>query len=371
MRERSIRSYAQTARRACLRFLRAALLLIAFAPHPSDAAPVDHAQALAILHPPSGRLLAGIYPGGGTGEEDDITPADVDAVTRILRGWRPDWITFSNNWYRSRAFPRDTAEWIRGRGAIPYIRLMLRSDPEEDHAEPLFTLTAIASGRFDADLKAWARQAARFGTPLLVEYGTEMNGRWFPWNAVWNGRETGARKFRDAYRHIIDVMRKQGASNIIWIFHVDDEDDPQAAWNRFEAYYPGNRWIDVVGVSIYSMLGPYETERTDFVRALDAAAARLRRLAPGRPMIVSEFGTDVHNRREPAARWANRALKAMHARRWRDLVGFAWWNERWENDDNPAHDTDMRIQASPALAEVFRHYLRPRLREMPHGDRAR
>ncbi len=346
------------------------LLLSGFAGMPASsatAAPIGHARALAMLKPTDGRLLAGMYPGGRTGEEDDITPAGVGELERILRGRKLDWVTFSHNWYRSRAFPRATAEWIRKRGSVPYIRLMLRSDSEEDHAEPRFTLQAIAAGRFDADLSAWGREAARFGTPLIVEYGTEMNGRWFPWNAVWNGRRDGARRFRQACRHIIDVMRRAGASNIIWVFHVNHADDPDSSWNRMEAYYPGDAWIDWVGVSIYSMLGPNETERTDFVRALDAAAARLRRMAPGKPLIVSEFGTDVHNRREPAARWAERALRAMHARRWRNLIGFAWWNERWENDDTPAHDTDMRLQASPALAAVFRHYLPPRRRDAPRS----
>lgn len=29
------------------------------------------------------------------------------------------------------------------------------------------------------------------------------------------------------------------------------------------------------------------------------------------------------------------------------------WNEAWENDDNPAHDTNMRVQDNPVLAGVF------------------
>ncbi len=68
--------------------------------------------------PPAGKLYHAAYPGGVTGEEDDITPADVDAYEAGV-GQRVAWVYFSNNWYRSRDFPFATASWIRDRGAAP------------------------------------------------------------------------------------------------------------------------------------------------------------------------------------------------------------------------------------------------------------
>lgn len=128
---------------------------------------------------------------------------------------------------------------------------MLRSDAEQGHAEPVFTLDRIISGDFDNDLRAWARDARDFGSPLLAEYGTEVNGEWFPWNGIWNGAGTtdgygnstqfdGPERFRDAYRHIIQIAREEKASNITWVFHVDSEDVPDEEWNRLELYYPGD-----------------------------------------------------------------------------------------------------------------------------------
>jgi hypothetical protein len=85
--------------------------------------------------------------------------------------------------------------------------------------EPLFTVPAIAEGKFDDDLRAWARAAKAFGTPLIVEWGTECNGDWFPWNGkYWAGagpngsgdptKGEGAQRFVGAYRHIVTVMRE-------------------------------------------------------------------------------------------------------------------------------------------------------------------
>ena len=320
------------------------------------AGPVSHEMALQQVLPLPGKLLHGVFPGGKTGDEDDITPVDVDIYERTV-GARVSWVMFSHNWFAGRRFPHKTASWIRARRAIPYIRLMLRSDTVEDHREPRFTLKKIRRGKFDRDLKAWGKAAARFGTPLIVEFGTEMNGRWFPWNAVWNGKRKGAGRFAGAYRHIIDVMRRAGASNIIWVFHVNNDDDPVRKWNRFENYYPGNDYIDWLGVSIYSAQSPFDDYLVDFTRSLPEVMARFGKMAPGKPVIVAEFGSDVHHKKQNAAKWADAALTMILSGRWPQLVGFSWWNETWPNGDNPKRATDLRVQSSPALARVMKNHL--------------
>ncbi|PYJ84625.1 MAG: hypothetical protein DME70_10940, partial [Verrucomicrobia bacterium] len=129
---------------------------------------------------------------------------------------------FSNNWFESRKFPRETCDWIRSLGKVPYVRLMLRSDSEQDRAEKTFTLANILAGKFDDDLKAWARDAKQFGSPVLVEWGTEPNGKWFSWNGQWNGgAKEGPARYVAAYRHIVDVMRAETADNLQWVWHVE------------------------------------------------------------------------------------------------------------------------------------------------------
>ena len=84
-----------------------------------------------IAPPPKGQLYHGVYPGGKTGEEDDLTLQDL-ATYETAVGAKAAWVYFSNNWYRSRKFPKATAEWIRQSGAVPFIRLMLRTSAAED-----------------------------------------------------------------------------------------------------------------------------------------------------------------------------------------------------------------------------------------------
>ena len=46
-----------------------------------------------------------------------------------------------------------------------------------------------------------------------------------------------------AYRHIVDLMRAEGADNLQWVWHVNWLDEPEKNWNRFENYFPGDRLL--------------------------------------------------------------------------------------------------------------------------------
>ena len=91
-----------------------------------------------------------------------------------------------------------------------------------------------------------------FGSPILIEWGTEPNGEWFSWNGKWNGgaRRRSAR-YVAAYRHIVDLMRAEGADNLQWVWHVNWLDEPENDWNRFENYFPGGDYCDWVALSAY------------------------------------------------------------------------------------------------------------------------
>jgi len=303
--------------------------------------------------PPAGQMYHGVYPGGAYQEQDVITTAELTSYQTSV-GKKAVWVYFSDDWFRGRGFPNETAGWIRDNGSIPFIRLMLRSSDQMNTLEATFTLDRIASGEFDADLRAWFQSAREFKTPLLVEYGTEVNGQWFSWNGVWNGGTAGVDKFKNAYRHIIQLARDQQADNLTWVFHVNYNDDPATGWNRFENYYPGDEWIDWLGVSVYGEQTPDGLLNFSFRTLMDRVYARLAKLSPGKPVAVLEFGVTSLNTLVNQANWADDALKDLTRPRWPRVVGFAWWNEAWHNYDEPAYDTDMRVEDNPALAKVFR-----------------
>ncbi len=324
---------------------------------------LDHSR-LILVPPANGYLYHGVYPGGKTGKEDDITPEDLASYESAV-GKKAAWVYFSNNWGTSRSFPLETVVWIDQAGSVPFIRLMLRSNMEHFKQDSLFTLQDILEGKFNQDLTSWFNTAKSWGKPLLVEFGTEMNGEWFSWNAKWNGSFStrhygdpnevdGVERFRDAYRHIVKLSRQVGCNNLLWVWHVNDTDSPDKPWNRLESYYPGNEYVDLLAVSVYGEQSPLSDGKPDFVKSLDTVYARLTKLTLDKPILLAEFGSDANNPFTDQVIWAESALNHLFADRWPNVIGFAWWNETWQNDDDPDHDTNMRVQDSPELLRLFR-----------------
>ena len=313
-------------------------------------------SASAALSAPA--LAHGVFVAEPGVPEDQLSAQQLDAYV-AASGRALAYVYLTNNWFYSRAFPTQAVSTVRDRDAVPFVRLMLRSsDDEATGPDPLYSLSAITAGTFDADLRAWGKSAGQVSGPIYAEYGTEVNGFWFGWNARWNGQAAGAAQFVKAYRHIARVVREGGGKNVRWVFHVAAQDDPPQAWNTLEAYYPGGDVISVLGVSAYGAQSPQD--RADNIlslrQQLDGVMPRLSALAPGKPVMLLEFGSAAGAAVSPQE-WAGAALRDLTAGRWPALRGFSWWNSAWENDSSPSHNTEMRLEEQPALAAIFRRFL--------------
>ena len=248
-----------------------------------------------LIEPTTG-IYHSAYPDFG-GTEDIVTAERINDFENLVNK-NIVWAYFSNNWYNNIVFPSTEVNTINSTGKIPFIRIMPRTNFDEGGPDPNYTLQKIIDGNFDNALTQWAIDASNTNIPLLVEFGTEVNGNWFPWNAQYNGAgETtgygdanlydGAERFRDAYRHIIDICNTNGASNITWFFHVDAYSEPSISWNEIEHYYPGDDYIDWLGVSIY---GPQESNEgyQEFSEIMNDIYPKINTLS-SKPIAVLEF----------------------------------------------------------------------------------
>ena len=100
-----------------------------------------------------------------------------------------------------------------------------------------------------------------------------------------------------------------------------------------------------------------------FAFKMREAYARLTKIAPGKQVIIAEFGCDLHNRHVDTASWAKAALENLLSNRWPAVIGFCWWNEGWQNDNRKKHDTDMIVLHDVDLTRIFRDEF------AKHGDK--
>ncbi len=249
-----------------------------------------------ILLEPSSGIYHSANP-GFIGAEDYVTE-EIITDFETLVGKNIVWAYFSNNWRDNIQFPTSNVNIIHEAGKVPFIRMMPRTDFDEGEPDPNYTMQKIIDGVFDTQLTQWAIDAKNTNIPLLVEFGTEVNGNWFPWNGQYNGGGTtdgygdpnspdGPERFKDAYRHIIDICNNNGANNITWFFHVDDYSLPEEDWNNFENYYPGDEYIDWIGISIYGAFDKHE-DYYEFSYLLDEVYPRLTILT-NKPIAILEF----------------------------------------------------------------------------------
>ena len=74
-----------------------------------------------------------------------------------------------------------------------------------------------------------------------------MNGPWYSWG--WT--HTRAKVFVAAWRHIVDVFRQQGASNVIWLWTVNVDPPNDNAIQNPARWWPGSSYVNWVGIDGY------------------------------------------------------------------------------------------------------------------------
>jgi hypothetical protein len=314
---------------------------------------------LKLVPPADGRVYHAAYP-DFRDTEDHVTVSRLRGFEH-LAGREIAWAYFSNNWGRQIRFPGRAVRRIQSTGSVPFVRLMARTGWRPGGPDPRYRLQRIIDGDFDRELIAWGRAAARWTKPLLIEFGTEVNGSWFPWNGKWNGggrrdgfgdpsRPDGPERFRAAYRHVRSMIEAGGARNLTWFFHADDNSWPRKRWNSIASYYPGDRWVDWIGVSVYGPLSRDEPWRPAFSRAMARVYPRLAALSD-KPIAVLEFGA---MQGAPKAAWFRDALKTIASRRYPRLRAASVWSEAWPNGDGSI--SNLKIDSDPQTLSAYRRF---------------
>jgi beta-mannanase len=319
-------------------------------------APSARGEELKI--PETGAYTGAYVSGGDT--EDEVTYEKLLAFEK-LAGKTQAILAFSSFWGEE-SFPSDQVAAVKRYGAVPLIYWSPWGPPyDQGKAQPQFDLDRIAKGRFDDYIRMWARRAARVRTPLLVAWGIEVNGNWFPWSpALFSPEETGnftdqsrsggPAKFIAAYRHVVDLTRSEGAHNILWVFHVNNFSFPEGNWNRMASYYPGDRYVDWLALSVYGMQF-YGDSWKSFGSVMNTPYAEICKLHPTKPVMLAEWGVGEFPRRGNKAAFLAEAFGRMK-KEYPRLKAAIYWHERWEQVDDLY--SNLRIDSSPNSLAAYR-----------------
>ncbi|NOZ20433.1 MAG: hypothetical protein GXP25_05020, partial [Planctomycetes bacterium] len=309
----------------------------------------------------SGKIILGNHVGGQTvdGELDYQGLLAEDQALQQITGRHIAFVNLEIMWNWN-YWPSQALDDLVTYDAVPMFNF--KPWAEWDVTDPAFSLDAIIAGQQDAYLDQVAAFAVNYNHPIIITFACEMNGDWFPWSGVNNGGGTltgygdptkpdGPERYVDAYRHVVDRFRADGADNVIWVFQPDAYPAPETSWNRADAYYPGDNYVDWLGVSVYGK----QTKGDDdypFRQGLDSAYTLFTNLAPGKPVMVAEWGRAELSPSGSKAQWITSALTDLAANRWPNVRAICYWDEAWTNDDNSL--SDLRINSSTASRNAYR-----------------
>lgn len=102
-------------------------------------------------------------------------------------------------------------------------------------------LKAIDEGTYDKYIRFWAQDAKEINSPIYVRFAHEMND---PYRYPWGPQNNKPKDFVKAWKHVHDIFKEEGATNIIWVW------SPHPSYKYFEAFYPGKEYVDYVGLGV-------------------------------------------------------------------------------------------------------------------------
>lgn len=146
----------------------------------------------------------------------------------------------------------------------------------------------ILNGEQDAYLNRYAREIAAFGHPVLLRFGNEMNGDWCIYSAYHTSKDTEI--YKACYRYIHDIFEKNGATNVLWVWNPNEKSFPNFSWNAMEMYYPGNEYVDIIGLTGYNTGTYYSGETWRSFDSIYSAIYPKYDAMFTQPMMITEFG---------------------------------------------------------------------------------
>jgi hypothetical protein len=263
-------------------------------------------------------------------------------------------------WYPTFAdpFPMRECKMVRELGAIPHLTWELFYPEEADYnTMPIegtyAVMDEVLNGEHDAYIEQFAKDTKAFGDRVLIRFLHEFNGNWYLWSGNKSGRENGGpEKVVAVWRYVVDKFREVGADNAKWIWnpHGPSVDVSEEDWNAIENYYPGDEYVDWMGMDAYNWYpqDPWGGKRPfrDFDNCFRDLYDRCIALAPDKPVMIAEFGTaEFEYKGIDKVAWMDDAfikIKTGYPR----IKMFVWFHINKE--------LDWRVNSSPEALEVFK-----------------
>lgn len=183
---------------------------------------------------------------------------------------------------------------------------------KQTKSTPLFD---IMRGVYDDQFRELAADIKEYGAPILFRLNNEMDSDWTSYCGMMTLLDTDI--FSITWRRLYDIFDEEGVGNVIWIWNPNDRSCPYSSWGESLCYFPGVRYVQLLGGTIYTMnndntLAQPDTFKTNYT----ALYERDKETFSGWGVIISEFACGSGG--ELVYNWSKQAYEPAEAGRNRD-----------------------------------------------------
>ena len=255
-------------------------------------------------------------------------------------GKKPAMVMWYQDWAQN--FPWEDAKNAIDYGATPHI--VWEPWYWSDHSR--VQLKDIIDGKWDTYIRTWAQEIKNFGHPVFLRVAHEFNIGGYPWGVVNNQEDPET--YIKAYRHIVDVFKKEDVKNVRWVWCFMNYSHPDENWNDWAEAYPGDDYVDWIGIDGYNW-GTTQSwsDWQSFAILFRDQVRRSKKLWPGKPIMVAEFASAEKGGDKAA--WIKEIPGYLRSSM-RDIDLIVWFDIKKE--------ADWRIKSSKNSEAAFKEIMK-------------
>jgi hypothetical protein len=177
------------------------------------------------------------------------------------------------------------------------------------------SLYDIVNGQCDVYLRRVAEELKNLPFSFMIRFAPEMNLDGKTW---WVGHyQSDPELYISAYRRVHDVMQSVGFQNAQWVWSPSYASDPRTDWNSLFNYYPGDQYVDWVGIVAFNQAEWLDVPWWSLTDLLDSATwdhVLPEVMCQYAKPIILEMGSVDGSRPEDGtkANWVRDAYQEIH-----------------------------------------------------------
>ena len=227
---------------------------------------------------------------------------------------------------------QDLQHWINNK-PNSICQLAIDMTDYDQHQDGQDEEVKVADGLRDENIRTMAQAVKDAGKPVFLRIGYEPDGNH---NHYFEPSE-----YVMAYRRVHRIFREEGVNNVAFVWNVIGI---QPAWGwDIEAWYPGDDYVDWVGVSWFGW--PSASEEAAAVQYRQEAADFAKR--KNKPLMIGECAGRAYYPMTDSSNWDNFFQKVFDFIALNDVKMLSYINQDWNQQpvfSDPTIWGDTRIQ---------------------------